>query len=108
MEPPILAYYTLYPFYQNYFDYYNSIYWPELVGQEATKDNLYKAKCRAPVRETPEGHRISPCGIQAKAFFNDTFKIEGVTMDETNIAWKSDVDRFKNPPNYPEPQSTDW
>jgi len=108
MQPPILVYYSMFPFYQNFGDYFNSIYWPELLGRDVLNENMYKNKCAKDVRENPEGERISPCGIQAKAFFNDSFKIEEVPWDETGIAWPSDVERFKNPPSYPEPLNTDW
>jgi len=108
MEPPILVTYIMFPFYQNYFDYYNSIYWPELLGKKVAKDNaLYNTKCRGGLA-TSQGERISPCGTQAKAFFNDTFRIEGIPLDETGLAWASDVRRFNNPPEYPEPQSSGW
>merc|ERR1719424_308103 len=98
----------MFPFYQNYFDYYNSVFWPELMGKSVKGLKLYKSKCAKGVRETAEGTRISPCGIQAKAFFNDTFKIEGIPLSETNIAWPSDVERFQNPKGYPEPQNASW
>jgi hypothetical protein len=39
----------------------------------------------------PEGPAI-PCGLVAKSFFNDEYKINGglVTIQQDNIAWDSD------------------
>jgi phosphoserine phosphatase len=111
MRPPIYVFYDLYPFYQNYADYYQSVYWPELRGQEFIKDGRDKRpnqKCVASLRENQQGEIISPCGMQAKAMFNDTFSIIGVPLDETGIAWPSDVQQFKNPPEYDSQQSWDW
>ena len=63
-----------------------------------------------------------PCGLVAKSFFNDTFKLfettdkEGkqkgtkIDIDSTNIAWKSDVEyKFKNldRPDWDDVQWTD-
>lgn len=43
-----------------------------------------------------------PCGLVAKSYFNDTFELydnslTNITIDDSNIAWKSDVDyKFEN------------
>ena len=43
-----------------------------------------------------------PCGLVAKSYFNDTFElydngVTNITIDDSNIAWKSDVDyKFEN------------
>lgn len=43
-----------------------------------------------------------PCGLVAKSFFNDTFELWGnkkgqIKIEETQIAWSSDVEfKFKN------------
>lgn len=47
-----------------------------------------------------------PCGLVAKSFFNDTFKLyrthddgskEEIEIDQKNIAWTSDVEsKFRN------------
>ena len=35
----------------------------------------------------------NPCGLIAKTFFNDTFSfVEDITIEEDDIAWKSDRD----------------
>ena len=48
------------------------------------------------------GNVAIPCGLIAKSFFNDTFQLSTtpfndfstglITIDSSNIAWKSDVD----------------
>ena len=44
----------------------------------------------------------TPCGLVAKSYFNDEFSLkvkggEAVTLDEKNIAWKSDIQyKFNN------------
>lgn len=51
----------------------------------------------------PEAVAI-PCGLIAKSVFNDTYELSNVqdfqsslTIDDSDIAWKSDVDfKFKN------------
>jgi len=43
----------------------------------------------------------NPCGLVAKTFFNDTFTIDGTTLDENNIAWKTDREsKFKKAKNF--------
>jgi len=106
---PIAVYYSLSPFYQNFADYFQSISWKELIGQDVSGDPKYKKACRARQnRLTSEGHTISPCGMQANAMFNDSFEILGMDMIESNIAWDSDVRRFRNPEGYPSPNTTLW
>lgn len=100
MVPPISVYYKLWPYHQNFADYFQSIYWPELLGRDVEGNSKYLTQCKEPVRITPQGERISPCGMQAKALFNDTFAIENVAISENSIAWESDISRFKNPSDY--------
>jgi len=44
-----------------------------------------------------------PCGLMAKSFFNDTLELYNqdkdktqIEFDTTNIAWKTDIEKFKN------------
>lgn len=63
-----------------------------------------------PVSSNPSGV-ASPCGLIAKSVFTDTFTLRDknnnlITIDDSNIAWKSDVDyKYKQAPNA---QSTQW
>jgi len=107
MTPPIEVNYLVTPFYQNANRYLFSVDDRELAG--STVDEHVAASCRE-AKEDASGYRLHPCGLQARAFFNDSFEI-GLgpdapldLIDERNIAWKSDLKgRFKNPPNYGEP-----
>ena len=59
-----------------------------------------------------------PCGLVAKSFFNDTYvlmkpdNVTAVPIDETNIAWDSDVqykfNNIKNPPTGKTWQDVQW
>jgi len=106
---PVVVYYSLSPFYQNFADYFQSISWKELVGQDVSPRNAkYLKACRAPEnRLTDEGYRISPCGMQANSMFNDSFEIDGMVSGQ-DIAWESDMRRFNNPKGYPAPNTTLW
>lgn len=74
-----------------------SALWPEqqfdMNRIETTKKSKAKLDANAPA---------IPCGLVAKSFFNDTFKLYGsggkqITIDEDKIAWSSDVEfKFKN------------
>lgn len=37
----------------------------------------------------------NPCGLVAKTFFNDTFSINGVNLNESKISWSTDSEKFK-------------
>lgn len=106
MEPPVYVFYELTNFYQNYLTYSTSVDLEQLAwGNDAS--NLYCAS----FFENDEGDTYVPCGLQANSLFNDTFVLEEdffFTMDETGIAWKTDLKtKFNNPSNYPEICDTD-
>ena len=51
--------------------------------------------------EEGESTPANPCGLVAKSFFNDTFKLYNesgreVLLNEKGIAWDSDIEIFKN------------
>jgi phospholipid-transporting ATPase len=102
MRQPILVYYSLGPYYQNYNDYLKSEVVPELMGRDVDPA-VRHAKCLEPVRRTGDKD-IVPCGMIATSFFNDTFKLEAqhgpIDIDSSNVAWASDVERYTNPPDY--------
>jgi len=112
MAAPITAYFQIDPFFQTYYDYYASVSWKQLVGKEDPA-----ARCSKATSETEAGDPIMPCGLQALSFFNDSFEVvsvvsadgeQAVSLDETGIAWESDVDRFANPDGYTAPENTLW
>eukprot|EP00408_Alexandrium_pacificum_P013219 CAMPEP_0171212874 /NCGR_PEP_ID=MMETSP0790-20130122/30357_1 /TAXON_ID=2925 /ORGANISM="Alexandrium catenella, Strain OF101" /LENGTH=601 /DNA_ID=CAMNT_0011678571 /DNA_START=180 /DNA_END=1985 /DNA_ORIENTATION=+ len=107
MRPPILAYYVIDPFYQNYNDYLKSEITAELQGREVSQA-LRENKCWSrPTREL-NGRQLVPCGMKANSLFTDTFAIGGVTFDKNDTAWASDVRRYNNPPDYPTRANTSW
>jgi len=79
MEPPILLYYSVDAFHQNYLSYVLSVAWLD---------------CKA------DGD-AGPCGSPATTFFNDTFELCGASampIDETGLAWETDLERFGRGP----------
>lgn len=106
MEPPILAYYVVDPFYQNYNVYLlRGRLNDELEGQEGVD----RTTCRDTAALTgPSGKELVPCGLQAKYMFNDTFELEGIMFDTSDIAWPTDVDWFENPPDHLSRPNTSW
>ena len=115
MKPPLLLYYELDNFYQNHRRYVKSRSDRQLSGQNLTVVELTNSKECEPAynnsvigvsksvtgKPLDGGAAAFPCGLIAKSFFNETYKVfineEEVKVDETNIAWKSDKKyKFKN------------
>merc|ERR1719464_2193341 len=61
MEPPLLVYYELSPFYQNYNNYMRSVVQAELRGQEVPEQKREKLCKPDFTREMPGGSGIVPC-----------------------------------------------
>lgn len=117
MEPPIHVYYELDNFYQNHRRFIQSRNVAQLSGSifnasdlELECDPITTVKDLG-INKTFGGYYLSedspanPCGLFARAFFNDTYKLlnstqENILINETNIAWPSDKEyRFKLPLN---------
>jgi len=118
MNPPILVYYAIGPYYQNHNAYLKSELARELMGEEVTEAQR-EAKCaQESTRLTPGGEHIVPCGMKAVSFFNDTYKLEvdgqNVSFHESlpgyyvEAAWDSDSERYNNPQDYPNRPNTSW
>mmetsp|Transcript_3639 Transcript_3639/g.3110 ORF Transcript_3639/g.3110 Transcript_3639/m.3110 type:complete len:215 (-) Transcript_3639:127-771(-) len=106
MEPPVFFYYELDNFYQNHRRYIKSRSSDQLAGEEidSTSD------CDPLVTNEEMGKTVSiegnqldprdvavPCGLIAGSFFNDTFEINNIRINEEGIAWPSDKnEKFKN------------
>jgi LEM3 (ligand-effect modulator 3) family / CDC50 family len=64
---------------------------PQLVGDSLLPDT----NCD-PLRTTPNGTALNPCGLVANSFFTDSFRLSSSTgttppvMSETGIAWAVD------------------
>jgi LEM3 (ligand-effect modulator 3) family / CDC50 family len=119
MLGPIYVYYELGNFYQNHRRYVKSRSYKQLMGEEVklkdaakqcdpvvTNKDMNKEFAHDKVtRLDPEKVAI-PCGLIAKSVFNDTYMLSrkedfsqggNIVIDDSDIAWKSDVDfKFKN------------
>lgn len=113
IQAPIYVYYQLDNFYQNHRRYVKSRSNTQLMGNWLEVDQL--DDCDPIKRNKDLGRDVAlsgkdlvmdepafPCGLVAKSFFNDTFTLyklggQAINIDDTNIAWKSDVEyKFKN------------
>ena len=113
IQAPIYVYYQLDNFYQNHRRYVKSRSNTQLMGNWLEVDQL--DDCDPIKRNKDLGRDVAlsgkdlvmddpafPCGLVAKSFFNDTFTLyklggQEITIDDSNIAWKSDVEyKFKN------------
>ena len=110
-QPPIYMYYTIEQFYQNYRRYVASYSNPQMYGKNVSTSALqmvcdpktFARGQRDPA--LPDDGVALPCGLQAWAFFNDTFaiSIDGddtfnrpVRLDQADIAWQSDAELYGN------------
>jgi len=110
MKPPVLVYYELTNFYQNYRKYTLSRDDSQLTGKVGNQSKINAVNCE-PVNKLGN-MTINPCGLIANTFFNDVFTLidtEGnvddkgdkLVMNEDGIAWRSDLQyRFDMPDGY--------
>lgn len=114
IKQPIYVYYQLDNFYQNHRRYVKSRSFDQLKGKNVdvstdcdpivkNKDIYLGLKSAAdPTKTLNPEDTAWPCGLVAKSFFNDTYKLAkkaggAVTIDETGIAWESDKEyKFAN------------
>jgi hypothetical protein len=111
MTQPIMFYYQLNNFYQNHRRYVKSKSNAQLTGDIVDDKDLIYDDCYPIIRGNDTGRATTisgkaltsdtvanPCGLIAKSFFNDDYKLSRVSpnpkadifIDETNIAWDSD------------------
>jgi len=102
-----LVYYAIGPYYQNYFSYMKSEVISELEGEEVSSSKRDQ-KCVEATRVSADGTDIVPCGSKTLSYFNDSFEIVGHTLSTDGVAWKSDVERYNNPPDFPSRPNTTW
>ena len=117
IQSPIYVYYQLDNFYQNHRRYVKSRSNEQLMGNELSVDELEDCD---PIKKNKDlGENITtsvdgtplvdddpafPCGLVAKSFFTDSFKLLDpagveVIISDDNIAWESDKEyKFKNGP----------
>lgn len=107
LKPPIYVYYELTDYFQNHRRYVKSRNDRQLAARSGGSMDDCKPKAEISESEasnsSEEVSRImNPCGLTAWSYFNDTFEIQGldgveVQMEETGIAWKTDIDyKFAN------------
>lgn len=107
MKPPILLYYAIGPFYQNFNDYLKSEVTKELHGDNVPS-SLRETMCLKPTRIDEEGNDIVPCGMKATSMFNDSYAIKDYEIDSSQMAWAEDMERYGNPQDYPDREKTSW
>ena len=122
MKPNIMVYYQIDGFYQNHRRYMKSRSEKQLKGDDITEK---EAEVCEPARTNGEMGKVDsivrdnnndplqleskdiayPCGLMAKSFFNDSFTFKWknngsvITVNKTNIARKSDKEKYKNNKN---------
>lgn len=127
VESPILMFYELDNYYQNYRYYVNSRNDKQLKGQYLTSDeakSCWPATTNKEMGKTKsyknnitldENATAIPCGFIARTMFNDDFTLykkkgeeepEKITINEKDIAWESDKSEFNNT-DHPEKQWLD-
>jgi len=110
-KKPVYFYYHMSWFFQNYRTYVRSRSDAQLRGDDYKPSALSDCKPRLSL---PKGSRepedlFLPCGLEAGAFFNDSFRFfelrknddrgKEIDLDDDEIAWQSDLDyKFADPP----------
>jgi len=110
LEPPIIVTYEISPFYQNYYSYQTSVGFDQLAGKWTSPEVVATSCPHKATRVTASGDDIFPCGLIATSVFNDTIEFLQAPIDEEDerMAWRSDYDRFANPPDYLQRPNTSW
>mmetsp|Transcript_35451 Transcript_35451/g.35114 ORF Transcript_35451/g.35114 Transcript_35451/m.35114 type:complete len:190 (+) Transcript_35451:267-836(+) len=111
MKQPVMVYYQLDNFFQNHRRYVKSVDYDQLSGENKgvgsldacdpikTNSDLGFTQSYGGVTLDPSA-AANPCGLIARSFFNDTFSMFNHSIDETDIAWDSDVEeKFGQPAN---------
>ena len=123
IDSPVFVYYQLIGFFQNSRRYVKSKEIDQLTGDDIkAHDNCepaetneqmalpYGLKALDGTSDLTLTNTAVPCGLMAKTFFNDTYKLKinevDKEIDETNIAFDKDKDLFDKNPN-PSLQWTD-
>lgn len=96
---PVNVYYELRNFYQNHRRYVSSVDYYQISGSAISESSL-DTTCVESV--TNGSQLLNPCGLIANSFFTDSYMLNGTqyTMDESDLAWSSDSDKFKQPEGF--------
>ena len=90
--------------YQNHRLYVKSYNNRQLMGEDVL-ERTWEKSCTTKTN-ADDGRLPSPCGLIANSYFNDKIGFEyedslhHKNMDESNIAWPSDSDKFKQPDGF--------
>ena len=124
---PVYFYYELGNFYQNHRRYVQSVSYPQIRGKVLTNSSSELSQCEPIFYNYQTGYNTSvdgtpldpyavaaPCGLVAKSVFNDSYTLYSVkdtvktniTFNSNNIAWKTDIEKFKNQPG--DWEKTQW
>ena len=109
-ETKVNVFYQLSNFYQNHRRYVKSRSDPQVGGKFVSDSSLETSCDPAGSFKAPNGLIYAPCGLIATSYFNDAFfattfngvdvSSTSVRLDESNIAWSTDMNvKFKNPTN---------
>lgn len=96
LKAPVYLYYELQRYYQNHKRYVRSLNSNQLGGKYEAPGSLgtcapqQYASDSADGTPVPPNTEINPCGLMPYSYFNDSFSLQGFTLDDSNIAWKSD------------------
>jgi len=111
MEGPIYVLFSVDPFHMNMNHYMKSGSISQVKGNFGTEQQA-KAACTSALEEN--GQRLWPCGLKAASLFNDTYELRreknsaNVAIQETGIAWDSDLNFLKNPEEYDKQANVRW
>jgi len=111
MEGPIYVLYSVDPFYMNMNSYMKSGSISEVKGTFGMEQQA-KAACVSALEE--DGQRLWPCGLKAASLFNDTYELrrkenfKSIEIQETGIAWESDLKWLNNPKEYRQTANIRW
>jgi hypothetical protein len=104
MEGDVYVYYQLKNFYQNHRTYVKSRSDKQLLGTELEKDEMDDCLPRKYAKLNGVKKQLWPCGLVANSLFNDVISLPSdspYTLDETGIAWDTDVEnKFNQPEGY--------
>ena len=106
MKAPVLVYFQLTNFHQNYRKYQDSYDPYQLYGDTGPQSSVYAKNC-FPLNVLGN-ITLNPCGMIANTLFNDIFTLQSGSVDsegnplvmlEEGIAWLSDIDYMYNQPD---------
>ncbi|KAG5185530.1 CDC50/LEM3 family [Tribonema minus] len=92
LPAPIYVYYELHNFYSNHRKYVQSFSQDQLLGSQ-----ISDLSACTPLERNGD-LTLSPCGLIANTLFNDIITVTSdQVMEETGIAWNTDLDKFEQP-----------